>query len=783
MSTPSNHDFEQSHITEAHTDINDIERSVSNQTLPESITSKEYDDSIKGRDYKNKIPIKTSLWLAFQALGSVYGDIGTSPLYAYSSIFDFDKEPNTADLYGGLSLIFWTITLTALIKYVFIVVRYGGNNGEGGIIALYCKVARVLNIGQKGIILPGENETDDLLLLKRNRTSGSFQHGKKAKLNKFSGHQEWVRWGMIVLICLACGLVISDGLLTPTTSVLSAIEGIKGPVPHLEQWACTGISIAIIFLLFIVQSWGSAKLSIFFSPILMLWFIAIFIIGVRNITYHPGIFRALSPKYAVSFLHDHGIWTIGGAMLAITGCEAMFSDLGHFNANSIQISFSLVVYPSLIITYLGQGAYAVSHPGSYSNIFYASIPGSTNGPIYWIVFVIATLATIIASQALILGVSAILRQLIALDCFPKIKIVHVSEKVFGKIYIPFINYLLMIGVILTIVGFRRSANVTAAYGLAVSLDLFINTCFTALTLYYHYELYWLIPLTFFILSGSLEMTYVISGFKKVPKGAWFPLVTGIICGSFFFYWRYCRSLKVDYEFSHRVKIGDVFNIEKDKSIKRDLEGEVLDLGQGKPKIEITTTTTNTSNNSKTDILRIPGISIVFTNALMNLNSPNTIPDFYARFVKSFDVAQENVILLSIHRRIQPFVEEEDRFCIQKISGINGFWRIVVQYGFMDEVKIDENFIRSLASMIIDTSDIIDGDINKIYNNINIFYGRQIIKSKKINLKGFGKLRQPFRKYFIETIFGRIDSIFQGIETLGTFETERDYVAINSSIEI
>ncbi|KAK9454377.1 potassium transporter [Dipodascopsis uninucleata] len=279
----------------------------------------------------------------------------------------------------------------------------------------------------------------------------------------------------MLITFFGCGLVMSDGLLTPTTSVLSAIDGISVATNGRLDFAVLPISCGVLVILFLMQHSGSGTISIVFAPIALLWLLSQLITGVINCVRYPEIFKALNPKFAVDFAREFGGFDrLGSVMLAVTGCEAIFADAGHYGRRSIQLALICFVYPCLFLAYFGQCAYITLYPKDTPDVFYLSVPGGINTPQYWIIFVLATLATIIASQALILGVFSILRQMIYFDCFPAFKVVHTSSKIFGQVYLPTVNYVLMVGVILACIRYQNNSAVTAPYGLGISMDFFVR---------------------------------------------------------------------------------------------------------------------------------------------------------------------------------------------------------------------------------------------------------------------------------------------------------------------
>ncbi|KAL6925425.1 hypothetical protein ACO0SA_000020 [Hanseniaspora valbyensis] len=505
--------------------------------------------------------------------GVIYGDLGTSPLYVYSTIFE-EYTPDDNEIYWELC----PVSFVVIFKYSLIVLNLGPFKKEGGQIAIYVKLIRYLRIKKfnRNTIID-ENDYDEVdysdLEEEEEEQQGGGEREEKgehdleaqhdqvsltSKISQKSYHDDGVvsfdvasmKSGMfyykptfihkmlshfLIFCCfLGCSLVLSDGLLTPTTSVLSAVAGLSIPVPALSEYVMP-ISVVILLVLFAMQRFGSGKVSMIFAPIIFVWLITIFVIGVINIVnYDTTVLKSLNPAYAVKFLHKKSFFELGSVLLSITGCEAMFADVGHFNQISIQCTLIFFVYPCLMVTYLGQTAFLLNNndADTISELFYNSIPGG-NG-FYWFVFIIATFATIIASQALILSVFSILKQLIKLKYFPNFKIIQTSKKHKGQIYIPLANWILMIAVCLTTVGFRNSNNVTAAYGTGISIDFCVTTALITFCIIYIYNKHVFWALLFLFVFGSLDTTLMIANMKKVPTGAWFPLVVCFICVSFLY---------------------------------------------------------------------------------------------------------------------------------------------------------------------------------------------------------------------------------------------------------
>ncbi|KAF2298521.1 hypothetical protein GH714_023953 [Hevea brasiliensis] len=398
------------------------------------------------------------LHLAFQSIGIVYGDIGTSPLYVYSSTFT-DGIGHNDDILGVLALILYTITLIPLVKYVLIVLR-ANDNGDGGTFALYSLVCRYAKVG----LIPSQQAEDrEVSNFQLELPSKSMKRATKLK-SKLE-NSKFAKFFLLFATMLGTSMVIGDGVLTPCISVMSAVGGIKQATTKMTDNMIVWISVVILICLFMVQRFGTDKVGYAFAPIICVWFAMIGGIGVYNFfKYDPAVIKALNPKYIVDYFKrnkDKAWISLGGIVLAITGTEALFADVGHFTVRSIQISMCTVTYPALLCAYTGQAAFLRKHNDLVSETFYKSIPD----PLYWPMFAVAVMASIIASQAMISGTFSIIQQSLSLGCFPRVKIVHTSTKYEGQVYIPEINYLLMIACVAVTLGFRSTTNMAMHMGL------------------------------------------------------------------------------------------------------------------------------------------------------------------------------------------------------------------------------------------------------------------------------------------------------------------------------
>ncbi|XP_070016578.1 potassium transporter 4-like isoform X2 [Nicotiana sylvestris] len=439
------------------------------------------------RKLPSKFPllnISRNLVLAYQSLGVVYGDLSTSPLYVYRSIFDgkLQDYQTPEAIFGSFSLIFWTITLIPLLKYVFIVLC-ADDNGEGGSFALYSLLCR----HAKFSLLPNQQAADEELSAYRYGYSG--QSTSCLQLKRFLEKHKKSRTVLLIIVLLGACMVIGDGVLTPAMSVISSMSGIKAAAEHLSHDGVLFLSCIILVGLFALQHSGTHRVGFLFAPIVIIWLISIMVIGLYNtVVWNPKVVAALSPYYIVKFFRETGKdgWiSLGGVLLSVAGTEAMYADLGHFSAFSMRITFAFVVYPCLVIQYMGQAAFLSKNIDSLPNNFYSSIPDR----VYWPVFVIATLAAIVGSQSIITATFSIVKQCNALGCFPRVKIVHTSKHK-GQIYVPEINWILMILTLVVAIGFQDTTLIGNAYVIKAPQGGWVSLLFSlvllAIMLVWHY---------------------------------------------------------------------------------------------------------------------------------------------------------------------------------------------------------------------------------------------------------------------------------------------------------
>ncbi|KAG2707426.1 hypothetical protein I3760_05G148200 [Carya illinoinensis] len=601
---------------------------------------------------------KTLLTLAYQSIGVVYGDLSISPLYVYKNTFaeDIGHSETNEEIYGVLSLVFWTLTLVPLLKYVFIVLR-ADDNGEGGTFALYsllCRHARVSS-------LPNCQVADKELSEYKKESIGSAPetgYGSRLK-STLEKHKVLQRFLLVLALIGAC-MVIGDGVLTPAISVFSAISGLELSVSK-EHHKYVEVPVACIILigLFALQHYGTHRIGFLFAPIVLTWLLCISAIGIYNI-YHwnPHIYQAFSPCYMYRFLRktqSKGWMSLGGILLCITGSEAMFADLGHFSQLSIKIAFTSVVYPALILAYMGQAAYLSKHHLIETVGFYVSVPENLR----WPVLVIAVLAAVVGSQAIITGTFSIIKQCSALGCFPKVKIVHTSSKVHGRIYIPEINWILMLLCLAVTVGFRDTKRLGNASGLAVITVMLVTTCLMSLiiVLCWHQNVFLAICFVFFF--GTIEALYFSASIIKFHEGAWVAIAIAFIFMIIMFVWYYGTVKKYEFDVQNKVSIN-----------------WLLSLG---PSL---------------GIVRVRGIGLIHTDLVSG------IPAIFSHFVTNLPAFHQVLVFLCIKYVPVPHVKPEERFLVGHI-GPKEFrlYRCIVRYGYRDIHKDDTEFEKDLVCSI------------------------------------------------------------------------------------
>jgi KUP system potassium uptake protein len=573
---------------------------------PVTRAAKEPSDVIKAahNDDRDVVAHASRLVLGLGALGIVFGDIGTSPLYAMQVIFGQHKQAahtTIPGVYGVVSLIFWALVIIVSIKYAIVIMR-AHNRGDGGIMALAALISR-----------------------------------KKVPRAAI----------LITLGLLGAGLFFGDGMITPAISVTSAVEGLKVATPGIPGGLIDPIALVILVSLFAAQRFGTGAVGWLFGPVMLLWFGTIGVLGASHVVQHPAVLQALSPTWGARFMLDHGVaaWlTLGGVVLAITGAEALYADRGHFGATPIRMTWFAIVFPAVLLNYLGQGALILSDHKAISNPFYLLAPSWAQLPLVFL----ATAATIIASQAALTGSFSVAKQAVQLGFMPRLRIVHTAE-VEGQIYVPIINWLLCAGVVALVLVFRNSNKLSDIYGVAVTGTFILDTTlFVAVARSLWKTPKWrLLPMAglFYV----VEVSFFSANVTKVEHGAWLPLLIGVIVANVMLTWRKGRDLLT----RNRT--------EEEGSLQEFLEG----LCSADP-----------------PIVRLPGTAI-----FLNPNKQTTPLAMRAQ-VEHLHAFQETVVMVALDPIPIPHVEKEDRFAAERLG--KGMFKIIyltIRTGYRDRTNL------------------------------------------------------------------------------------------------
>jgi KUP system potassium uptake protein len=572
--------------------------------------------------------------LTLGALGVVFGDIGTSPLYAIRECFSAHYNiPVTHDnVLGILSLLIWSMILVVFVKYMFFVLR-ADNKGEGGVLALLA------------------------LAVPTSKTSG--------------GRKKW----MIYLALFGAALLYGDGMITPAITVLSAVEGLTVATTVFNDYIVL-ITVIILATIFYFQNHGTNKIGIVFGPILLVYFAMLAALGLPMVFRNPDVLNAFNPMYAFWLFQNYGMqvfWTLGSVFLVVTGCEALYADMGHFGRRPIRIAWSYIVFPCLLLNYLGQGALVISEPSAAANPFFLLAPSWALYP----VVAIATMAAIIASQALISGVFSLTRQAISLGFCPRLQIVHTSSQEIGQIYIPAMSWGLMIATIWLVLEFRTSSNMVAAYGIAVSLTMAITTIMAMFVAFRR----WRWKLSTVLIVGvafvGIDVVFVWANIVKIPDGGWFPLLMAGIIFALMTTWKRGRRILA-------IRL-------------RAQSDRFLDFVEA-PNPE--------------GVCKVPGTAMYMSS------DPDMIPPAMARNLRYNHVIHERVILLSLITKEVPRVQRADRAKVESYR--DNIYRVTCHFGFMESPAITE----TLEAMRLKGLDI---TLSEIY----FFLGREtLIASQK-----------------------------------------------------
>ncbi|KAJ1270828.1 hypothetical protein BS78_06G081000 [Paspalum vaginatum] len=596
------------------------------------------------------------LHLAFQSVGIIYGDVGTSPLYAISSTFP-DGIKNHDDLLGVLSLILYTLILIPMVKYVFIVL-YADDNGDGGTFALYSLISRHAKVK----LIPNQ-QAEDAMVSNYGIEASSSQLRRAQWLKQKLESSKAAKIGLFTITILGTSMVMGDGTLTPAISVLSAVSGIREKVPSLTETQVVWISVPILFALFSVQRYGTDKVGYSFAPIITVWFFLIAGIGVYNIVVHEiGVLRAFNPMYIVDYFRRNGKegWvSLGGVILCVTGTEGMYADLSHFNIKAIQISFNTILFPSVVLCYMGQTAYLRKYPENVADTFFRSVPEL----MFWPTFVIAILSAIIASQAMLSGAFAILSKALSLGCFPSVQVIHTSKSYEGQVYIPEVNFLMGLASIIVTITFRTTTEIGNAYGICVVSVFSITTHLTTIVMLLIWRKKFIFIFLFYVVFSSIELTYLSSILTKFVQGGYLPFCFSLVLMALMMTWHYVHVMKYWYELDHIVPADEVTTLLK-----------------------------------KHDVRRIPGVGLLYSDLVQG------IPPVFPRLVERIPSVHSIFLFMSIKHLSIPHVAPVDRFIFRQV-GPREHWmfRCVARYGYCDmleESLMFKGFLKDRLKMFI-----------------------------------------------------------------------------------
>jgi KUP system potassium uptake protein len=538
--------------------------------------------------------------LMLGAIGVVYGDIGTSPLYTLKEAFTGHHSVAVThdNVLGILSLVFWSLMIIVTLKYVTIIMR-ADNRGEGGIMALTALVLRATRDTKR-------------------------------------------RWMLMALGLFGAALFYGDSMITPAISVLSAVEGLEVAAPALEPYVVP-VAIAVLIGLFAVQRHGTARVGALFGPVMLIWFLTLGALGIWNILRYPEVLAALNPAYAVQFFSFngwHGYFALGSVVLAVTGAEALYADMGHFGASPIRYAWLSFVLPALLLNYLGQGAVILIDPAAVRSPFFLQVPAWGLFPL----LILATAATVIASQAVISGAYSLTRQAIQLGYCPRMDVMHTSEHAIGQIYLPWINWVLLTAIIGLVLGFRSSSNLAAAYGIAVTATMAIDSilAFVVMRFLWGWSMAIALPLAAVFLL--IDIAFFTSNAIKIVEGGWFPVLIGIVVFVLLATWRRGREILFT-----RMRPGAI-----------PVAPFIQSIAVNPP-------------------ARVPGTAVFLTT------SQEGVPHALLHNLNHNKVLHDRILLLTVVTEEVPRVPDSDRVAVEHLEA--GFYRMKVRYGFMDDPDI------------------------------------------------------------------------------------------------
>ncbi|XP_043719333.1 potassium transporter 7-like [Telopea speciosissima] len=610
------------------------------------------------RNDEDDFTVGKKIVLAFQTLGVVYGDVGTSPLYTFSVMFNKSPIRGEEDVLGALSLVLYTLILISLIKYV-LVVLWANDDGEGGTFALYSLICRHAKVS----LLPNQLPSDAHVSSFRLKVP-SPELERSLKIKERLESSLTLKKLLLVLVLLGTSMVIANGVVTPAMSVLSAVGGLKVGLAVISQDHVVMISVAFLIILFSVQKFGTSKVGLAVGPALFIWFCSLGGIGVYNlIKYDRSVFQAFNPVHIYYFFKrnsTHAWLSLGGCLLCATGSEAMFADLCYFSVRSVQLTFVFLVLPCLLLGYLGQAAYLMENLSVSDQVFFSSIPSGA----FWPVFFIANIAALIASRAMTTATFSCIKQSTALGCFPRLKIIHTSRKFMGQIYIPVINWFLLVSCVVLVCSFASINEIGNAYGITELGVMMTTTMLVTIIMLLIWQINIIIALSFLVFFLGLELTFYSSVLWSVGDGSWVILVFGAILFLIMYIWNYGSKLKYETEVEQKMSM--------------DL---LRELG------------------SNLGTIRAPGIGLLYNELVKG------VPAIFGHFLTTLPAIHSMIIFVCIKYVPVPVVPQNERFLFRRVCPKSyHMFRCIARYGYKDVRKenhqtFEQLLIESLEKFI------------------------------------------------------------------------------------
>ncbi|KAA8545604.1 hypothetical protein F0562_020388 [Nyssa sinensis] len=587
--------------------------------------------------------------LAFLTLGVVFGDVGTSPLYTFSVIFSKAPINGNEDILGALSMVLYTLILIPLIKYV-VIVLWANDDGEGGTFALYSLICRHAKVS----LLPNQLSSDACISSFRLKVP-SPELERSLKIKERLETSLTLKKLLLVLVLIGTSMVIADGVVTPAMSVMSAVGGLKVGVSGIKQDKVVMISVAFLVILFSVQKYGTSKFGLAVGPALLIWFCSLGGIGIYNLIKHDSsVFKAFNPVHIYYFFKRNSVkawYSLGGCLLCATGSEAMFADLCYFSVRSVQLTFVFLVLPCLLLGYLGQAAYLMDNHDATTQAFFSSIPSGA----FWPVFLIANIAALISSRAMTTATFSCIKQSTALGCFPRLKIIHTSRKFMGQIYIPVINWFLLVFALVLVCTISSINEIGNAYGIAELGVMMTTTILVTIVMLLIWQINIIIVLSFVVIFLGMELMFFSSVLQSVGDGSWIILVFATVMFLIMYIWNYGSKLKYETEVKQKLSMN----------LMRELG---CNLGT----------------------IRAPGIGLLYNELVKG------IPAIFGHFLTTLPAVHSMIIFVSIKYVPVPVVPRTERFLFRRVCPRSyHIFRCIARYGYKDVRKENQQTFEQL----------------------------------------------------------------------------------------